>query len=250
MNGLVYLIGAGPGDPELLTLKAVRALGRCDVVLIDALVQRDVLGHCRPGVRVIDVGKRGGCRSTPQAFIERMMIRLARRGVVVGRVKGGDPHVFGRGGEEVAALEAAGVSVEVVSGITAGIAVPAALGIPVTHRRLAQGVTLVTGHPRAGGPEPDWPALARSRTTLVVYMGVRRLPDIAAALLAGGLAPDTPAAVVQNGTLPEQASVVSTLGRLACATVAHGIESPAVVVVGAVARLARTQVRPMRALVG
>lgn len=237
--GRVYLIGAGPGDPELLTLKAVRALARCDVVLVDDLVHRDVLRHCRPAVRVVDVGKRGGCASTPQAFIHRLMVRLAKRGMIVGRVKGGDPYVFGRGAEEVAALAAAGVEVEVVSGITAGIAVPAALGIPVTHRDLARGVTLVTGHARAGGEEPDWAALARTGTTLVIYMGVRRLGDIAAALLAGGMPAETPAAVIQNGTLPEQTSIVSTLGRLALDVVACGIGSPGVVVVGAVAAMAR-----------
>ncbi len=243
MNGMVYLVGAGPGDPELLTLKAARALARCDVILIDALVHRGVLEHCRPGVRVIDVGKRGGCRSTPQAFIERLMTRLARRGAIVGRVKGGDPCVFGRGGEEAAALEAAGVRVDVISGITAGIAVPTALGIAVTHRHLAQGVTLVTGHPRMGGAEPDWAALARSRTTLVVYMGVRRLADVADALLAGGLAPETPAAVIQNGTLPGQTGLVSTLACLARDVAARGIASPAIVVIGRVAALARRSAR-------
>jgi uroporphyrin-III C-methyltransferase len=243
-RGMVYLIGAGPGDPELLTLKAARALARCDVVLVDDLVHRDALRHCRPTVRVIDIGKRGGCASTPQAFIERLMVRLAARGEVVGRVKGGDPYVFGRGAEEVAALEAAGVAVEIVSGVTAGIGVPAALGIPVTHRDLARGVALVTGHPRAGGREPDWAALARSGMTLVVYMGVRRLAEVAAALLAAGLPAETPAAAIQNGTLPEQASVVSTIAFLARDVAARGIASPAVVVVGAVVALARRDRSP------
>src|SRR5258706_9381271 len=140
-KGKVWLIGAGPGDPELITLKAVRVLGAADVILVDDLVDRRVLAHVRPGARVIEVGKRGGCKSTPQAFIEKLMVRLARRGAVVARLKGGDPFVFGRGGEELAALRAAGLEAEAVCGITAGLAAPAALGIPVTHRDAARGVT-------------------------------------------------------------------------------------------------------------
>src|SRR5579862_7800208 len=139
-NGKVYLIGAGPGDVELLTLKAVRALGEADVALIDNLVNRDVLRYLRPSIRVIEAGKRGGCRSTPQRFIERQMVTLARQGLCVARIKGGDPFVFGRGGEELEAMRAAGINVEVVNGITAGIGVPASLGIPVTHRDFSQGV--------------------------------------------------------------------------------------------------------------
>ena len=153
LAGRVCLIGAGPGDPELLTLKAVRALAAADVVLIDDLVDRRVLEHA-PQARVIAVGKRGGCKSTPQAFIEKLMVRLARRGAVVARVKGGDPFVFGRGGEEVLALAAAGIECSVIPGITAGVGVPASLGIPVTHRDLARGVTFVTAHSRDGGA-PD-----------------------------------------------------------------------------------------------
>ena len=240
-GGMVYLIGAGPGDPELVTLKAARALARCDVVLIDDLVHRDVLQLCRPGVRVVEVGKRGGCRSTPQPFIDRLMVRLAKGGATIGRLKGGDPYVFGRGGEEAAALAAAGVPVEVVSGVTAGIAVPAALGVPVTHRDLSRGVTLVSGHACVNGCEAAWEALARSGTTLVIYMGVRRLAEITHALLAAGMSPATPAAAIQNGTLPEQVSVVSTLGRLARDVVARGIGSPAIVVIGDVVALARQE---------
>ena len=177
MKGKVYLIGAGPGDPELVTLKAVRALSSADVVLIDALASRDILIHARHDARIVDVGKRGGCRSTPQRFIEKLMVRLARAGDTVARVKGGDPFVFGRGGEEMLALRAAGVDYEVVPGITAGIAAPAAIGVPVTHRGLVPGVTFVTGH--AGAPE-DWAALARSGTTLVIYMGLAHVAAIAA----------------------------------------------------------------------
>lgn len=236
--GKVYLIGAGPGDVELLTLKAVRALGQADVVLLDALVNREVLDFARGGARVIDVGKRGGCKSTPQKVIQRLMLRFARAGAVVARVKGGDPFVFGRGGEEALALERAGIEVQVVNGITAGIGVPAALGIPVTHRDCCHGVTLVTGHTRDGGA-PDWHALARAGTTLVIYMGMTRLAEISAALMAGGLAPHTPAAAIRGGTLPRQRQVVATLSRIADAVVREGFSSPALIVVGEVVRFAR-----------
>ena len=244
--GIVYLIGAGPGDPELLTLRAARVLGRCDVVLLDALVHPDVLRHCRRDVEVLRVGKRAGRASASQARIERLMIDRAMRGAVVGRVKGGDPFVFGRGGEEMAALRAGGIRVEVVSGVTAGVGVPAALGIPLTHRDLAHGVTLVTGHTCRGGSEPDWRALARSGTTLVVYMGVGNLPRIAAALVAGGLSADTPAAVIEQGTLPAQRHVITRLGRLAADVAAGGIASPALVVIGDVVRLANAGVELTR----
>lgn len=235
-SGKVYLIGAGPGDPELLTLKAVRALGEADVVLLDELVDRAVLAHA-PRARVVEVGKRGGCRSTPQAFIQRLMLRLARTGRVVARVKGGDPFVFGRGGEEMLALRKAGVDYEVVSGVTAGIAATAAVGIPLTHRDCARGVTFVTGHARAGS-EIDWKALARCRTTLVIYMGMANLPEIAAQLIAGGLSAQTPAAAVQHGTWKQQRQVVSTLARLSVAVKQAALGSPAIVVIGAVVDLA------------
>jgi uroporphyrin-III C-methyltransferase len=219
----------------LLTLKAVRAIGAADVLLVDDLVHPEVLRHARPGARIVHVGKRAGCRSTPQAFIERLIVRRARRGDVVARVKGGDPFVFGRGGEELAALRAAGIEVEVVSGVTAGIGAPAAFGIPVTHRGLARGAILVTGH-AAGAGEPDWAQLARCGLTLVIYMGLARLAHIAPALRAGGLPRDTPAALVQEGTLPGARAVVTTLGELPAA--AAGLTGPAIVIVGEVVRLA------------
>lgn len=240
-TGKVYLIGAGPGDPELLTLKAVRALGACDVLLVDDLADDAVLAHARPDARVVRVGKRGGCRSTPQAFIERLMLRYARAGLTVGRVKGGDPFVFGRGGEEMLRLREAGITCEVVSGLSAGIAVPATLGVPVTHRGLACGVTLVTGHAREDGRpgrDPDWVALARSGTTLVIYMGMRTLPAIVAALQAGGLDAATPACAIQNGTRTDQRAVLATLDTLAQAVDAAGLGSPAIVVIGEVVDLA------------
>jgi uroporphyrin-III C-methyltransferase len=238
-NGKVWLIGAGPGDPELLTLKAVRALGEADVVVVDDLVNPGILAHA-PQARVVHAGKRGGCKSTPQAFIEKLMLRCAKRGLVVARLKGGDPFVFGRGGEELLALAAEGIEVEVVSGITAGMGATAALGIPVTHRDVARGVTFLTGHTRDGA-EPDWAALVRSGTTLVVYMGVANLPRIAAALLAAGMPATMPAAAIQDGTTPRQRKVISTLAHLPADVAAAGIGSPALLVFGAVVALANAQ---------
>jgi uroporphyrin-III C-methyltransferase len=229
----VVLVGAGPGDPELLTLKAVRALGAADVVLVDELVSRECLAHVRPGARIIEVGKRGGCRSTPQAFIERLLARYARQGKNVVRLKGGDPFVFGRGGEELEALRAQGIHTEVIPGITAGTAVPAALGIPVTHRGVARGVTFLTGHTQ-DGRDPDWAALVRSGTTLVIYMGLKNFAQIVSALTGAGMDPATPACLVENGTLASQKQSLATLGTLSAA----GFTGPALIVVGDVVRLA------------
>jgi len=231
--GKVFLIGAGPGDPELLTLKALRALGAADVVLVDDLVNRDVLQFAQPQARVIEVGKRGGCRSTPQAFIEKLMVRLARRGRVVARLKGGDPFVFGRGGEELAALRRAGIAAEAICGITAGIGAAAALGIPLTHRDCAHGVTFITGHTRAG-TAVNWAALAAGGTTLVIYMGMARLADIAAQLQGAGMPALTPVAVIEHGTLPSQRSLMTTLAAMPHAVGQHGLGSPAIVVIGGV----------------
>jgi uroporphyrin-III C-methyltransferase len=230
--GKVVLIGAGPGDPELLTLKAARALALAEVVLVDELAGRGCLAHVRAGAKVIEVGKRGGCRSTPQAFIERLMIREALAGRTVARLKGGDPFVFGRGGEELQALREAGIEVEVIPGITAGLGVPAALGIPVTHRGLARGVTFVTGHTQ-DGRDPDWPALARSGTTLVVYMGLAKLKSILEKLVSAGMDAATPACLVENGTLASQRQRIATLATLT----AEGFAGPALIVVGEVVRL-------------
>ncbi len=233
MTGKVYLIGAGPGDPELMTLKGARALGRADVVLIDELVGRGCLAHARSAARIVEVGKRGGCASTPQAFIEKLMVQYAAAGSTVARLKGGDPFVFGRGGEELQALLAAGVEVEVIPGVTSGTAVPGTLGIPVTHRELARGVTFVTGHTRDGA-EPDWEALAQARTTLVIYMGLARLDRIARALARAGMPADMPACIIQDGTLKSQKHRVTTLGRLS----AQGFASPSLIVIGDVVRFA------------
>jgi uroporphyrin-III C-methyltransferase len=238
LPGKVWLVGAGPGDPELLTLKAVRVLGSADVVLVDDLVDPRILAHVRPGARIVQVGKRGGCRSTPQAFIEKLMVRLARRGATVVRLKGGDPFVFGRGGEEAETLNQAGIPCEVVNGITAGIAVPAAIGVPVTHRALAHGVTFITGHARDGG-SPDWAALRASGTTLVIYMGMKRVAAIVQGMLAAGYPADTPACAIQNGTLETQATVASTLAALPQAIAEAKLGSPGMLVIGDVVRLAQ-----------
>jgi uroporphyrin-III C-methyltransferase len=236
--GTVWLVGAGPGDPELLTLKAVRVMNGADVALVDDLVNPAVLAHLKPGARVIHVGKRGGCKSTPQAFIEKLLVAEAQAGHAVVRLKGGDPFVFGRGGEETAALDAAGIPWQIVSGITAGIAAPAAAGIPVTHREAGRGVAFVTGHTKEDAAV-DWQALARSGLTLVIYMGIARCEDIVAALRAGGLRADLPAAVIQHATLPQQRVVATTLARLPADIRAHGIGSPAILVIGEVANAAR-----------
>jgi uroporphyrin-III C-methyltransferase len=233
--GKVFLIGAGPGDPELMTLKAARALGVADVILVDELVSRGCLAHARSDAKVIEVGKRGGCKATPQAFIEKLLVLYSKEGKTVARLKGGDPFIFGRGGEELAALEAAGIEVEIIPGITAGIGVPAMLGIPVTDRRATHGVTFATGH----GTELDWQALVRTGTTLVFYMGLKNIAKIVAGLLGAGMGADTPACVIEKGTLQTQRQSVTTLARLSAA----GFEGPAIVVVGEVVRFARAQRR-------
>jgi uroporphyrin-III C-methyltransferase len=234
----VYLIGAGPGAADLITLRAARVLGLADVVLIDDLVDRAVLANCASTTRIVSVGKRAGCRSTPQDFIQRLMLRHARQGHIVARLKGGDPLVFGRGGEELAFLERHGIRVEVVCGLTAGLAVPAAIGIPVTHRDCAHGVTFVTGHTRAGD-EPDWSALARLRTTLVIYMGLSRIESIAAQLTAHGMRADTPSAVIEQGTTSAQRHIVAPLAALAGAAREAQIKAPALIVIGDVVAFAR-----------
>lgn len=230
-TGKVYLIGAGPGDVDLMTLKAVRLLGEADVVLLDDLVNREVLRFVALDAEVIEVGKRGGCQSTTQMSIHEQLLKHAQAGSIVARLKGGDPFIFGRGGEEMQCLVAAGVEVEVVSGVTAGVAVPAALGIPLTHRNCARSVTFVTGHTCNDGPV-NWRGLAGTGGTLVIYMGIANLSQIVAELLAAGLPPTLPAAAIQHGTLPQQRSIVTTLAELPAAVQAHGIGSPAIMIIG------------------
>jgi uroporphyrin-III C-methyltransferase len=237
-GGQVALVGAGPGDPDLLTIKAVRAIRRATVLLVDDLVGSGVLRHARKSARVLHVGKRGGCASTPQAFIEKLMIAEAQRGERVVRLKGGDPFVFGRGGEEAEHLRAAGVKVEVVNGITSGLAAATALGVPWTHREHARGVILLTGHAKEGGQAPHWPTLgaaAAQGLTLVVYMGVTQLASIAAGL-AQALPPHTPAALVQDASTAAERRCVTTLGRLVDDARREDIGSPAVLIVGDVLR--------------
>nr|WP_116140052.1 uroporphyrinogen-III C-methyltransferase [Trinickia diaoshuihuensis] len=238
-----WLIGAGPGDAELMTVKAMRVLALADVVLVDDLVNPDILDMARADARIVHVGKRGGSPSTPQDEIIAAMLAHLRAGRSVARLKGGDPFVFGRGGEELAALRSAGIEVEVISGVTAGIAAPASLGIPITHRSMAQGAVFVTGH-GADGQEPDWRALAATGLTLVVYMGIRRVDDIAAALLQAGMSAQTPCAAIESATLPAQREVLTSLGRLAAQVREAGLGSPAILVIGRVAALARTGEAP------
>jgi uroporphyrin-III C-methyltransferase len=238
-TGKVTLVGAGPGDPELLTLKAVKAIAAATLLLVDDLVNTEVLAHANPGARVVHVGKRGGCKSTPQAFIEKLMVMAAREGEQVVRLKGGDPFIFGRGGEEVEHLRAAGIHVEVVNGITSGLAAVSSLGVPLTHREHAQGVVFLTGHAQRGARLPDWKALAatarEARLTLVIYMGVSNAGRIQQELLAG-LPAETPVAVVQRASLPNQRHAVTTLGQLATMIEREGLSSPSVIVVGDVVR--------------
>ncbi len=234
----VWLVGAGPGDPDLLTRRAWQVLQQADVVLVDDLVQDAVLHELPRRTRVLHVGKRGGCVSTDQAFIHTLMIREAQRGFKVVRLKGGDPFMFGRGGEECDALRAAGLEVVVVPGITSGMAAPTSIGVPVTDRRHAPGVAFVTGHGQDGASGPDWVALVRSRLTLVVYMGVSKCEAIAQALLEGGMAPDTACAVIASACTPKQRHAVGTVRGLAAMVRDHRLSSPAIIVVGDVAQAA------------
>ncbi len=232
MSDKVFLVGAGPGDPELLTLKAAKAIARADVILCDELVHEDVLLHARPGARVVRVGKRGGRASTSQRFIERLMVSEARRGRLVVRLKGGDPMIFGRGGEECEALRAADLDFEVINGITSGLAAATSVGIPLTHRELCHGAILITG------TTEDWNALARTGLPLVIYMGVARCEAIVAALLAAGMARTTPAAAIANATRREQRSIATTLECLPDDLRRADLGSPAILIVGRTAALA------------
>ena len=245
MSGKVWLVGAGPGDPELLTLKAVRALQQAQIVLIDDLVNPAVLEHC-PNARIIAVGKRGGCRSTPQAFIHRLMLRYARQGKCVVRLKGGDPCIFGRGSEEADWLQQFGIEVEMVNGITAGLAGATNCGIPLTLRGVARGVTLVTAHTQDDS-SLNWSALAQSGTTLVVYMGVAKLPEIRESLLAAGMRNDMPVAMIENASLPEQRECRSNLANMQQAAHDFRLKSPAILVIGDVAAQPHTQLAAISA---
>jgi len=241
-GGRCTLVGAGPGDPELLTLKAAKALAQASVVLVDDLVNEAVLSHASPSARIVHVGKRGGCQSTPQAFIHKLMVQAVRDGEHVVRLKGGDPFIFGRGGEEVEHLRSEGIEVEVINGITAGLAGLSSLGAPLTHRDHAHGVVFVTGHAKPGDAGTDWVQLAhtarQAKLTLVVYMGVSSLHSIQSGLLQG-LPAHTPVAVVQHASLPQQREALTTLGALAETVAREGLGSPSIIVVGDVVQGAR-----------
>ena len=248
--GLCTLVGAGPGDPELLTLKAVKAIANASLLLVDDLVNPQVLLHAAPNARIVHVGKRGGCQSTPQAFIDKMMISAVQAGENVVRLKGGDPFIFGRGGEEVEQLRAAGIEVAVVNGITSGLAGLSSLGAPMTHREHAHGVVFVTGHAKPGDSGPDWAQLAatalQAKLSLVIYMGVGSLAHICFGLRQG-LPADTPVAIVQNASLPEQREALTTLGELEATVQREGLQSPSIIVVGNVVQGARAWADAQRA---
>ena len=236
-GGRVTLVGAGPGAPDLLTLRGQKALIEADVVIYDDLANAELLGWCRPDATRIYVGKRAGQHCMPQTQISELIVREALLNQHVVRLKGGDPLVFGRGGEEMAALAEAGIPYAVVPGVTAAVAAGAAAGIPLTLRGTAAAVVFVTGHECAGKNDGavDWTALARTGATLCIYMGVRRLPEIARALSAGGMAGSTPVAVVANATLPDQSVHLATL-ETAEPLSAVLVGQPALIIVGEVVR--------------
>jgi uroporphyrin-III C-methyltransferase len=240
-TGEVWLVGAGPGDPELLTIKALKALGRADVVAHDGLVSDAVLALCPPSARRLSVAKRASRHSYAQGEINRMIVAFARDGLEVVRLKGGDPFIFGRGGEELIACREAGVVCHVIPGVTAALAAAAAAQAPLTHRGSAQAVTFVTGH-ASGGAEPDldWPSLARPNQTLVIYMGAAQAATIAARLIEAGRSPATPALVVEDASLPTERRTPATLGGLAAA--AAGVAGPALLMVGEAMALAEVAV--------
>lgn len=238
-NPKVYLVGAGPGDPELLTLKARRLIDEADVVLYDQLVGEDIIATLPKRAELISVGKYAGCHTVPQEKINELLVEHAKSGKRVVRLKGGDPYVFGRGGEEAIELARHGIEVEVVPGITSAIAVPASAGIPVTHRECASLVSFVTGHedPTKDEPSVDWAQLAALGGTLVVLMGVSRLAQNVEALLKGGRSPSTPCAIIERGTRRDMRVITSTLDRIVERAADANVRPPAILVVGEVVGL-------------
>ncbi len=235
-DGEVWLVGAGPGDPDLLTLRGLQILQAADVIVHDRLVSDGVLALARRDAELIAVGKRPGCAGKRQEDINRLLVSLVRSGKRVCRLKGGDPFIFGRGGEEVEVLAGAGLRCSVVPGITAAAGCAAYAGIPLTHRDAAQSVVFLTAHGKQSIDRLDWPSLARDRQTLAIYMGVRRFGEIMEQLLLHGRSKDTPIVIVENGTLPRQRVLYGTLGQLPMLARAHAVTSPALLFIGKVAR--------------
>jgi uroporphyrin-III C-methyltransferase len=240
--GHVYLVGAGPGDPGLFTLKGKALLECADVVVYDALVSAPILAMVNPQAELIDAGKRRGRHSLYQSDITQLLIEKAQSAAIVVRLKGGDPFVFGRGGEEMSDLVAAGVPVEVVPGITSGIAAPAYAGIPLTHRDHSSSITFVTGHEAAGKYRPavNWQAIAQSSETIVIYMGIHNMTHIVSELQRAGLGADTPVALVRWGTRPEQDELLGTLGTILARMEETDFSAPAIAVIGSVVALHET----------
>ena len=239
MNGVVFLVGAGPGDPELLTLKALRLLRDADAIVHDYLVAPEILAFARPDAEKVFVGKKPGAFCCPQRDIEGVLIRLAREGKNVVRLKGGDPFIFGRGGEEAEALAAAGIAFEIVPGVTSALAAAAYAGIPLTHRAHSSAVVFLTGHEDPNKPDSaiHWEDYAKLGATLCIYMGMKNLETITRRFVAGGLAADTPAAVIQSATTGAHRRFISTLGKIALESEHAGFGAPAIVVIGEVVKL-------------
>lgn len=237
--GKVYLVGAGPGDPGLMTIKGKDLLACADVVIYDALVSPEVLDMINPTAEQINAGKRMGRHSLLQEATTELLIEKAANHATVVRLKGGDPFIFGRGGEEMAELVAAGIPVEVVPGITSGIAAAAYAGIPLTHRLYSSSVTFVTGHESAGKykPQVNWPAIAHGSETMVIYMGIHNLPYIVEQLTVAGLSLDTPMALIRWGTRPEQEELIGELGTIVAQVTEKGFLAPAIAVIGAVVKM-------------
>lgn len=236
--GKVYIVGAGPGDVELITVKGLKCIQKADVILYDRLVNNDLLHYAKPDAELINCGKLPDYHLMQQETIHKFLVNYAKKGKIVTRLKGGDPFVFGRGGEEAEACRQAGVPFEIIPGITAGIAAPAYAGIPVTHRHHSSSFALITGHRKEGGEDNiQWEALAKGIDTLAIYMGVKNLPYIRRQLLLHGKDPDTPAALIYCGTLASQKTVVGTLGTIAEIAECEQIINPSMIVIGDVVKL-------------